>query len=47
MLTRLFDTLEYIFHDTNLSYQTQNLTIWEAYEELSYKYESDFIIEPN
>ena len=37
----------YIFHDTNLSYQTQNLTIWEAYEELSYKYESDFIIEPN
>lgn len=37
----------YIFHDTSLSYQTQNLTIWEAYEELSYKYESDFIIEPN
>ena len=36
----------YIFHDTNSSYQTQNLTIWEAYEELSYKYESDFIIEP-
>ena len=35
----------YIFSDSNSSYLWENLTIWQAYQELSYKYKTDFIFE--
>ena len=36
----------FIFYDESDSYQKHNLTMWEAYQELTYKYKSDFEIRP-